>query len=515
MRPAALLVLLLAIPLAIASADTWMRYDVQRHDSPDGRHAALVDGRGLFYCGTVPAPMILLRRAEGAPPPAADRADDPEALVDEHDIVVASFLSPQIPLRTFVLDDGRVVIVDSYGGMGHADLVRVHAADGGLLHALGPEDVFGPDFGETFGSTASSVRWEDDTWVDAVHDRLVLLGTGARLRVVALARGEVPDVPPGDVLLPRVSSDASDHARAVALQAAVELDVPRLAEFSRPLVADGAAPLSVRIRAATALARAGEPASLPLVAAALEDAHFDAASWAWMHLPELVGERAALPLLLDAARGVRDVSYEVRAIAVLTLAGLGDPARTALVAAQLDAAERHADEELVGLVSALDGVEFGAAETCRRLMEEAPGWVDLQSGRPIDWDEANAGDFQALVALVQRDETSELHRLLTWRPQRHYPPMDHRTSPLALATLAHLQQHPIPEAGEALVRFLEQTQQHEHATTGWTDLLTVQTRAALAALVGEDHGTDASNWRAALAQAALRRDGSSPIHETR
>ncbi len=451
-------------------ADSWVLYGTRIFVSPEGRYYVIVDGRS-FETEDAPPPApstihLVERSSDSAPldPAVIDTEDlpagGPLGLIDRGDRVVHSTRVAQVPVSTYVMDDGRIVLIDCWGARGGGELVTVVGPSGGVSFSLAPDDVL-PGFKDRFGGTASSIIWQFGHWLDESLDALVLVSLDHVVTQVDLSTGRVTRPPPGEVLFSPTGAE-TEVAKCVAWETASAVGLTSAEDQAVQAVLDESLPLSVRTRATLLAAPAAPDAARQVMLEATRSDDYRAKSWAWRNLGQLLG-REALPLYREALRESVVDRAEDAAYLYQGVAGLGDDATDMVLDTLFDAHEAEQSEGLA--LRALILIEYDYATTGTYAFRRQ----DREAFESLRDDE----DLDSLPVLLRMKSGTQ------WRPEPRY-------SSLALAALEQLRRQPHPEAAPAIRRFLGFLDADPHPFERWNERLVDAGWASLAACVGAE-----------------------------
>lgn len=472
-------VLGLAVLAGTARADSWRLYGTRVSVSPAGRYYAVVDGTAFTGgCGRRPSTVHVVERAAGRPPVESRTvyADElppegPPGLVEAGDRLVASVRLDQIPSRCDVLDDGRVVLIDSYASLGYGQLVIILDRSGTVLHSLSPGAVFA-GFDERFSGSVSSKYWCAASWMEEARDELVLLATDRSVRVVNLATGAVRDGDRTEALLSATGAQSEEDLRRV-WELVYEEGIEGGVEAARIVAADESIPLSVRVRAATTLGSADRDAVRDVFLRAIEDPDEDVSRWAWQHLGIVLGVEACPHYRKALARAKVGVPA---AASHLTegMAMIGDEAIDSAV-------------EMLFEPAASESGDWLGARVVFKLQH------DFKATKSYPWC-YDPSQERALLALRDRGELESLETLFE-------PRVDEKRNVhgfLALPALVLLQRKPQREAAPAIAGFLALLHEQPYYIARWDERLRAAAVKALQACTGLGLGDDPAAWKAAL-----------------
>ena len=481
-RPA-LRVIAVALGLTVlattAWADSWRLYGTRVSVSPNGRHYVVVDGSAFTGgCGRRPSTVHLVERRSDRQPVESRTvyADDlppagPLGLVEAGDRLVASVRLEQLPYRCDVLDDGRVVLLDSYGSLGYAQLVIVLDRSGAVTHSLSPDAVF-PGFADRFSGSVSSKHWCAASWIEEGREELVLLATDRSVRVVDVVTGVVSDRDRAEALFSPTGAQSEEDRQRV-WELVYEEQTPGGLEAARIAAADESLPLSVRVRAATTVGSADRDAVRELFLRAIEDSDEDVSRWAWMHLGLVLGAEAC-PYYRQA----------------LARAEVGVPAAAGHL---IDGMAMIGDEAIEPAVEML--LEPAASESSDWLGARVVFKLqhDFAATKKYPW----CYDPSQERALISLRDTGDLESLDTLFESRTYETKNVHGF-LALPALVLLQRRPQREAAPAVASFLALLHEKPYYIARWDERLRAAAVQALRACTGLQLGDDPAAWQAAL-----------------
>lgn len=473
------LVLLALAGTAEVRADFWASYGTRVEVSPSGAFYAIVDGTAFGGgSGRRPSRVHIVRREVGRPPLTPRRlqtADLPKlgplGLVEMGDDLVASVDLDQTPFFVNVLDDGRLVLVDSYGSTGHHELVIVVGADGALLHSLDAHDIF-EGFGERFWGSMWSIHWEAMSWVDASGNELKIVTVDQAALAIHLDTGRVELRDLAVTLFGRPGPPADRLMRAWEIAREAGLTVH---EQALQVAKDEAQPFAVRVRAAASLGMHERETAKALLLAGIQDDDEDTRDWAWRELGPALGPEAC-PLYRDEILRTPD-----RPVFHLTegMAGVGDAAVDPAIDLMLIPGSGVGEMWWIA-PRVLLLLESDVATTGQEYAIHGDIWVRkrdaffrLRDGR----------DVSALPILLERVE---------------YPPGIVRHGYLVLPALEQVRRRPSPDAARPVADFLRLLHQVPHPMPSWDARLHRTAVAALQACTGLKHGDDPAAWARAL-----------------
>lgn len=470
---------------SVLHADTWARYGSRRVLSESGSVYAIVDGRAFDgrHCGVAPATVHVVRRIDSDSPLDEVRVQtdalpdgDPLGLVAPGDVLLHSVELDQLPSSLSVLDDGRLVVVDSYASLGRHALVILVDTEGTVRHRLMASDLF-QRFDERFSGSVSSTSWRALSWVDTEHQELLLITTDDAVKVVDLESGVVSDrelaaalleaKPPADVFRQQRLWEIAFTAQREGL-----LDA---SDAARPVLGDETAPLELRVRAASVVGLADPDAARDTLLAGLESEDRWTVRWSWRTLAVVLGEQAIPRYRAAFAEGWTRHSESV----VDGLASLGPRAVPVVLDMLL--------EPGTGV-----GVRYWLPQVALSRLESA--WLETGEEDFHDGDvwEADRRAFHRL-----RDE-SDLSALTELFERRRYGFQGDQICVLALPALEWVRRNPDPKAAAPVVTFLASLQRKPHRVARWNERLIRACVESLRACTGLELGASSEAWRAAL-----------------
>jgi hypothetical protein len=284
-----------------ARADSWMPYGKRRVVDPTGQYYVVVGdaegGVAFQYVRVKPASEPVTAQT------FTGHGEAPKEIgVREGDTVLAAGKLTTAPLEIRVSSLGLgFAAMEEYASVGHGESFVWVGADGRVKHVKRMADLFTPKEIESFTHTTSSIWWFHAAWIDETANEVVVVGNQGLVRVVNVSTGKVR--PGGDDEIRRGIASSDPEALVPALDLAVDRKTPGLAERLRAIVADAKLAVAARLRAAVALAAAGDRRGADLVrATAVAPATGGAAEdkkYALANLPRLLGADA-IPLLKKA-----------------------------------------------------------------------------------------------------------------------------------------------------------------------------------------------------------------------
>jgi len=300
---------LLALLCGPAFADSWMPFRDKRVVSPSGRFYAVVRGGkgGVSY--------ELVERRDGAPAMKGAVAADSYGIRkgsggsidrDPEDTVVVTGSVPQLPMDVRVLEGGRgIVFFEKYARIGYGDVVTFVDAKGRIAFRHALRALFDQPTRSSFTRSVSSIWWYSGFAVSEARNLVLIVAAEDRLVTVSLEDGEVA-TPAPEALIPGFR-EGTPEERILFLETAARLKPKGMLPEALAIAGDATETVSIRLRAAVAVKRAGGSARFdPLFLTGVAKGNPpDVRKYATAHLGEVLG-KGAIPIMRDLMRGPAD-----------------------------------------------------------------------------------------------------------------------------------------------------------------------------------------------------------------
>lgn len=231
------------------------------------------------------------------------------------------------PVEVMVSDSGRwVVTFDNWHSIGFGkNVVAVYGERGQLIFRHSLEEILSPEKIAKLSCSVSSRDWRRGAWLDEEARQLSLVFLSNDHLVINLADGKTSLG--GTAQVRKALRNFEGPSLSLPLELAAETKIPALEEFRR-LLQDKRQPMTVRLRAATALLKFGDHAGAILVQTQAQKGRPNERAYALAHLGEFLGP-AAFPYLLD---GITQSDRQVYSAAMEGCKTLGRRAGPVMIA---------------------------------------------------------------------------------------------------------------------------------------------------------------------------------------